>query len=269
MNFEIEDKVLSCRQVFAGYGDRDVITELSFEVRKGETVGIIGPNGAGKTTLMKVMAGLIKPRSGAIYFQDKPQTEWNSLDLARQIAYIAQRQTIYFPFRAEEVVMMGRIPHQRHRYFDSQEDWDAVQRAMMLTNTEPLRGRYYSDLSGGEQQLVVLASALAQEPQLLLLDEPTNFLDLKHQLQILDILRQLHGEKGTTLMLVTHDLNLAEEFCSRLLVLGQGRLVADLTSSQDDMLRLPVELIESVFQVQARNLPEQRIQVSYSGKRPS
>lgn len=250
----------SCYQTFdlgCSYGPIDALSDLNLSIPTGEIVGIVGPNGAGKTTLLKALCGLIGGYRGAVHFQGRPLKEWSPRDLSRSVAYVPQRTQILFPFTAREVVLMGRLPHQRGLYFDRPEDRRVVQQALEMTDSLAFAERPFNELSGGEQQLVALASALAQKPQVLLLDEPTVFLDLKHQLQIFKILRILHERSGTTLILVTHDLEAAEGFCSRLFFLKQGRLQAELDLNGEGR-KVPAELIESVFDVRASEFGEGR-----------
>lgn len=239
------------------YAEAAILEHLDFEIQAGEIVGILGPNGAGKTTLLRIMGGLLKPASGKLLFEGERISLWNRTRLAGRIAFLAQQTSITFPFTAREIVLMGRLPHQGGTFFESAEDHRIVDQALTLTGCSDLAGRFFNDLSGGEQQLVALASALAQEPDVLLLDEPTVYLDLRHRLQIFGILKDLHRAKGCTLVMVTHDLNLAEAFCSRLLLLNKGSLVADLDNSRprdEGGCALTSELIASLYGVNASAL---------------
>ena len=242
--------VYRLEQVTFAYGNEPVLSSLDLELRPGEILGILGPNGAGKTTLLRILGGQIRRWSGSVEFLGRNLKYWRPKELARHIAYLPQKTNLAFPYTAYEVVLMGRIPYQEASYFESPRDHEAARRALRLTESESLAHRLFQELSGGEQQLVCLSSALAQEPEVLLLDEPTVFLDLRHQLQICRILRRLHDEMGLTMVLVTHDLELAESFSSRLLFLKQGRALADLAAT-DSPLITPPELIERVFDVRA------------------
>src|SRR5215831_14775659 len=188
-----------------GYFSSLVLRGLSTEIAAGEFVGLIGPNGAGKSTLLKIMAGLLRGYHGSVDFSGKSLSQWNSLDLAKRIAFVPQETHMVFPFSAGEIVMMGRLPHQGSAVFDSPRDVETVREAMALTDTQALASKAFNQLSGGERQRVVLASALAQNPEVLLLDEPTVYLDLKHQMQFYGILERLNADRNMTIISVTHD----------------------------------------------------------------
>lgn len=212
------------------YADEPVLGEVSFTLGAAELVTVVGPNGAGKSTLLGILAGLLEGYEGSCRFQGKEVSEWKRRALARELSFVPQSLRLEFPFTAEQVVLMGRTPY-CDGLFESPEDWDAVARAMRLTDTEAFRQRDFRSLSGGERQRVVLAAALAQSPRVLLLDEPTTFLDLKHQLSIYQLLRDLARE-GLLVVAVTHDLNLASAYADRVLILDGGRLRANAPPEQ-------------------------------------
>ena len=201
------------------YGLRDV----SFELPRTGLIAAAGPNGAGKSTLLGILAGLRRPYGGSATYAAREIREWPRRDFARRITFLPQSLRIEFPFTAEEVVLMGRTPYARG-WLESRADREAALRAMETTDTVQFRARDFRSLSGGERQRVVLASALAQQPEALLLDEPATFLDLKHQLALY---RLMAGLARTMLVIaVTHDLNLALQFADRALVLDDGRVAA-------------------------------------------
>jgi cobalamin transport system ATP-binding protein len=210
-----------------GYTSVPVLQGLSTEILAGEFVTLIGPNGAGKSTLLKIMAGLIRGYSGTVDFSGKALSLWRTRELARRIAFVPQETHMVFPFAAVEIVMMGRLPHRTGLIFDSPRDAEWAREAMTLTDTAGLASKVFNELSGGERQRVVLASALAQNPDVLLLDEPTVYLDLKHQLQFYDILERLNAERGMTIVSATHDVNLAARYARRMMALRSGIFLAD------------------------------------------
>jgi iron complex transport system ATP-binding protein len=250
------------------YGAIPALEEIGTHVAAHEIVGLVGPNGAGKSTLLKLLGGLLRGWRGAIHFQGIPLERWKRCEIAKRVAYVPQQAHITFPYTAREVVLMGRLPHQDGSFFETGRDREQVDRALALTDCRHLADRPFGSLSGGERQLVVLASALAQEPQVLLLDEPTVFLDLKHQLAISSILSELHRDHGVTLILVTHDLNMAQAFCSRVLAIKDGRLSAVVTRlAGADALTFGADVIEDVFEVRAtshRSGDRERIVLSWS-----
>jgi iron complex transport system ATP-binding protein len=176
---------------------------------------------------------------------------WDRRAFARQVAFLPQQARILFPFTVWEVVAMGRAPHQAGTYFESAADRARIAAALELAGCSHLSARPFQELSGGEQQLVCLAAALAQDPKVLLLDEPTVFLDLNHQLQVFEVLNQLHRKDGLTLVVVTHDLNLARFCCDRLVLLRSGQLRAEV---RDPARGIPAELLSDVFEVPAARL---------------
>lgn len=207
------------------YGDAEVLRDVSIEISGSQFVALVGPNGAGKSTLLGILAGLREGYSGTCEYRGRSVREWNRRLFAREVSFVPQSVKIEFPFSAEQVVLMGRTPHCAG-LFEAPGDWEAVERAMETTNTAAFRHRDFRSLSGGERQLVVLASAIAQEPRTLLLDEPATFLDVRHQLAIYGLLRDL-SRRGTLVIAVTHDLNLAATFADRVIALHGGRIAAD------------------------------------------
>jgi iron complex transport system ATP-binding protein len=221
------------------YGVRDA----TFELMDPGLVAIAGPNGAGKSTLLGIMAGLRHPYLGSCFYEGVEVRRWSKRDFARCVAFLPQMVRFEFPFTAEQVVLMGRTPY-GGGWYESAEDIAAAEQAMLTADVLPFRSRDFRSLSGGERQRVILASALAQEPRTLLLDEPTTFLDLKHQLSMYRLLREL-GQRGMLVIAVTHDLNLALQFADRILVLDQGRVAGD----GEPVRVLNPDLIDRVFGV--------------------
>jgi iron complex transport system ATP-binding protein len=202
-----------------------ILQGISFDVSPGQCVGILGPNGAGKSTLLRLMAAALPASTGAILLDGRALTLWPARARAQRLAFVPQRVEATFPFRVREIVLMGRTPYLKRWQKEREEDWRIVQEALMLTDTAHLAERDVTTLSGGELQRVAIARALAQRPAFLLLDEPTTSLDLRHQMEILQLLRKL-TRQGVTIVAVLHDLNLALTACSTVLVLHGGALYA-------------------------------------------
>ncbi|HTL60441.1 MAG TPA: ABC transporter ATP-binding protein [Nitrospira sp.] len=220
------------RNVCFQYGGlQAVLSDVSFSVHAGEMFGIVGPNGSGKTTLLKLLAKIVPAQRGSIGLFGQSVSELRQEDVARSVAYVPQDTHQMFPFTVAEAVLMGRFPHHHRRFWDWGFGWDSpddrgvAQQAMSTMDVLHLAGRSVMELSGGERQRVVIARALAQEPRVLLLDEPTAFLDLQHQVEICAVLHRLKTERGLTILVVSHDLNLASQFCDRLMLLDRGRIV--------------------------------------------
>lgn len=219
MNPAIDIQELTCR-----YEKRTVIDKISFSVQPGEFFIIIGPNGSGKSTLVNTIAGLIKPAGGEIRIKGIPLQKYSQRELARAIAVVRQQVSVDFPFSVAEIVMMGRAPHQGILGLEKQQDSEAVREALVFTNLENLSDRRIHQLSGGERQRVFIARAICQDPEIMLLDEPTAALDLAHQTHTMDLMERLRIEKGTTIIMISHDINLASLYADSLLLLKEGRI---------------------------------------------
>lgn len=228
------------------YDGAQVLDRATLRFDAAQLVAIVGPNGAGKSTLLGIMAGLRPGHTGRCEYDGTEVSRWPRRDFARRVSFIPQSLRMEFPFTGEQVVLMGRTPH-CDGLFESPADWEAVERALAITDTLAFRRRDFRSLSGGERQRVILASAVAQQPETLLLDEPTTFLDLKHQVAIYRLLAELSGQ-GMLVIAVTHDINLAAAFADRIVVLNAGRVVADAGPAQV----LAPELIREVFGVESQ-----------------
>jgi iron complex transport system ATP-binding protein len=250
--------ILSARGLTFSYERTAVLRDVSLEVAEGDAVCIVGPNGAGKSTLLRLLGGLLAGYEGELTFQGRPLRSWRTRELARRIAYVPQQLEMTFPYSAREVVLMGRLPHQGGSLFESERDHAAVDAALGAAEARHLAERAFRELSGGEQQLVMLASALAQEPELMLLDEPSAFLDLRHQLLMARTLRELHRQRGLTLLLVSHDLDLAEALATRVVMLREGTVRHEVPPEADGRVRLTPGMIADVFDVLAEHVEEGR-----------
>jgi ABC-type cobalamin/Fe3+-siderophores transport system ATPase subunit len=219
------ETVVRLSGVVAGYGAAPVLSGAHLEIRGGEHVALLGPNGSGKTTLLRVVAGTLTSRAGEVELFGRPIGAWDRGDLARAVTILPQGMELPAGFTVAEVVAFGRIPHARSWFATSAEDEAAVGRAMVEADVDALADRRVESLSGGERQRVLLALALAQEPRLLLLDEPTAHLDIGHQLALIGLLERLRRIRGLTVLAVLHDLNLAQRFADRTMLLDAGRVV--------------------------------------------
>jgi len=210
-----------------GFPERpNFLGPIHLDLHRGECLGIVGPNGAGKSTLLRLLAGLRQPASGRVELDGRPLSSMGGIQRARRIAFLPQQTPKDLPHTVSRIVLMGRFPHRRFGLFENAADVSIARRAMEATDTLPFELRPLASLSGGEAQRVHLAAAIAQQPTVLLLDEPTAALDLAHQLSIFDLLRRLGRQEGISIVVVTHDLNLASRFCGRVLLLDDGRPVA-------------------------------------------
>jgi iron complex transport system ATP-binding protein len=218
---------LEVRNVSVAYRDRLAVESANFEVSAGELVCLVGPNGAGKSTLLRSISGGVPVAAGTIAIDGVPRDEIDRVALARRMAVVPGQTVVTFPMRVEELVALGRVPHEHPLLGLRPADRAAIDHAIERVDIAHLRGRDVRELSLGERQLVVLAMTVAQGAQLLLLDEPTVHLDLRHQVEVMQLLADLARRDGVTVLAVLHDLSLASHFFPRLLLLHEGRLVAD------------------------------------------
>jgi iron complex transport system ATP-binding protein len=224
---------------------RAILRDVSFTVEPGERVALIGPNGAGKSTLLRVVAGVLRPNAGRVELGGEAVAALDRTAVARRLAVVPQQTALPFSMRVEEVVALGRLPHEDALRGARPADRAAVAEAIDRVGLGHLLGRDARELSLGERQLVLLALAVAQASPTLLLDEPTVHLDLRHQVEAMELMRDLNERDGTTLIAVLHDLALASHFFPRLILLDHGRLVGDGTPAEV----LTDERIREVFGV--------------------
>jgi len=247
MNPAIETRELS----FA-YKDREVLHGVWFSVERGEMVAILGPNGSGKTTLIKILSAVLDGR-GEVKLNGRPIETYERRELSRLIAVVPQESRVTFPYTVAEIIMMGRASYHSPFALEGKKDLQVARASMELTDCQEFSNRYLHELSGGEKQRVMIARALAQEPEILLLDEPSAFLDLKHQVQVFELLRRLNRDRGLTIVAALHDVNLAALFFPRLAMLRDGKIYRDGSPREV----LTEQTIEEVYgiQVQVRYEP--------------
>ena len=227
-------------------GGSQILRGVDLRAERGELVGVIGPNGSGKSTLLKCIYRVLKPTGGAVWLDGRDISDYSYKESARQVAVVAQHNYYNFDFSVRDVVMMGRSPHKRALERDNARDHQMVARALETVGMADFAQRSFATLSGGEQQRVILARALAQDTPCLILDEPTNHLDIKYQLQLMDIVKGL----DRTVIAAIHDLNIAAMYCDRLYAVKEGRVVA---SGRPEEVLTP-ELIRAVYEVEAEVL---------------
>jgi len=248
--------MLSVQHVSGGYTGESVLKDISFEVGKGELLGVLGPNGSGKTTLLKMVSGILPIKQGEIFINGKRLQEYGIKQLAQMVAVLSQHSSQSFSYTVKETVSLGRYAHQKG-WFQSwtQEDEEVVQRVMDQTGVSSFQNKNIQQLSGGEKQRVFLAQALAQEPEILLLDEPTNHLDLSYQKELLDLLKHWTAEKGLTVISIFHDLNLAGLYCDRLLLLEKGTI--NINHIPNEVLR--EDRIRDVYNTKIQKHPHPKV----------
>lgn len=235
--------MLELENLTCGYASGFFIKNINLIVKQKEFLGIIGPNGSGKTTLLKAIARYIKPKEGNIFFKKKNIWEIPVKDLFKKIAIVTQEIKVD-SMSVEEFVLLGRTPHfKRFQLLETEKDFEIAKECMSLTDTLRLKNKSINKISGGEKQLVNIARALTQEPELLLLDEPTTYLDIKYQVEILNLMKRLNKQFGITIIMIIHDLNLASEYCDRLVLLNEGMIFKTGTPYEV----LTYEIIEEIY----------------------
>lgn len=223
------ETALRVREVTFRYpgAERSALERVSLEVEEGGHVVILGPNGSGKSTLLRCMLGRVQPEAGEVAVLGRPVAQWPPRELARLVGVVPQEEHWIFPLAVEEIVSLGRYPHLGAWRQQGAADRAAVRRALERCDVRELRERRVDALSGGERQRVRIARALAQEPRILVLDEPTIHLDVRHEMEIFELVRGLVAESALTVVTVTHNLNLAARYADRLTLLHSGRLAAE------------------------------------------
>lgn len=238
--------MITVEHLVGGYGKKPIIHDLHLEIQKGEFFALLGPNGSGKTTLFKLITGQLPIVSGSIAIDGKPMHKLSKLEKARKVAVLSQESQVTFDFTVEEIVSLGRYPHQTGFFKRiSADDQKIIDHVMQVTRIEQFRNSQFRTLSGGEKQRVLLAKALAQEPEILLLDEPTNHLDIKHTFQILNMLKEWQRTKELTIFAILHDLNVASLYADRVALLHKGSFleVGDVdTLRKEDQLKKVYEV---------------------------
>lgn len=235
---------LRIKDVFFSYDTLSVLENITFELSSRQILALVGPNGAGKSTLLKCINGLLRYQKGSIDLNGKPIKGMHRKEIARYLAYVPQSNSYIFPFTVFDMVLQGRYPHgNRHQ---RKQDLEKTVEALWRTGTEDLAMRNLGSISGGQQQKVIIAKAIAQEAEVLLLDEPTSNLDIMHQLEIMELLRDMVNENNMSAIISMHDLNLASRYADEVIMLEQGKIVA----AGDPVSVLTPENIASVYNVE-------------------
>lgn len=248
------------------YHGEPALDDVSLVVEPGEVVGLLGPNGSGKSTLLKILSGVLSRYAGSARVDGAEVRTTRPRDLASKLAVVPQETTFGFPFSVLEIVLMGRHPHLAGLAFETQRDVDLARTALARCGVAHLESRTIQELSSGERQRVVFARALAQEPQALLLDEPASFLDIRHQTELYDLVRELAVADGTAVLTVLHDLNLAAEYCDRIYLLRQGRVAAQGRTAEVLTYANLTAVFETEVYVDTNHLTGQLLVVPLSGR---
>lgn len=213
-------------KIRVGYGDTTVIDNLSVMIPRNKITVILGANGCGKSTLIKSMSRIIEPQEGCFVMNGKKIKDYNTVELAKQLGLLPQSPVVPSGITVEDLVARGRSPYQKFFSKLNKEDYEMIAWSMKQMGIEKLADKYVEELSGGQKQRVWIALALAQDTDILLLDEPTTYLDIAHQIEILDCTKRLNREKGTTIVMILHDINLSIRYADHILAMKNGKLIA-------------------------------------------
>jgi iron complex transport system ATP-binding protein len=240
--------MISTKNLTFAYAEEPVLSDISLDFQAGEFTGVIGPNGSGKSTLLKLIGGILPSPPETVFFKNHELSHYKKKDLAVSIAWIPQEKQMAFSFKVIDIVLMGRHPYLSPLSFEGENDYQIAEEAMKQTQVLEFANRSFNEISGGEKQRVMIASAISQKPELMLLDEPTSALDIKYQVEILNILKQLNEGENKSLILAMHDLHLASKFCRRLVLLKEGRVFCEGPPAEV----LKKEILEEVYEVKVK-----------------
>jgi len=218
------DYQINVEKLSFSYGLKKVLEQVDMNIKKGSFFCIVGPNGSGKSTLLKVISTALKPRKGVVYLEGRNINQIKNRSVAKLLSFVPQNTSLEFDFKVSDVVLMGRYPYVNKLRGETQNDLDIAEKAMQYTNTDYLKNRSFMELSGGERQRVILAQALAQEPEILILDEPVSHLDLQHQVEILSLIKKMCVDKKLTAIVVLHDLNMASAYSDYIVMMKDGEV---------------------------------------------
>jgi iron complex transport system ATP-binding protein len=240
--------MIEVKNLYASYNGRDVLKQIDLKVERGIFMGLLGPNGSGKTTLLRCISGNLSPRKGTVRIMGRSVDRWKEKELARRMAIIHQDTNPGFDFKVSEIIAMGRYPYLKRFSFNDPEGNRAIARALEWTNMEELKEKEISKLSGGEKQRVFIARAFAQASDILLMDEPTKNLDIRHSMDIMEIVKENGRLRKMAVLTVLHDIDLAARFCDRIALLKHGRVVAEGETEKV----LTEDIIRRVFDIKVK-----------------
>jgi ABC-type cobalamin/Fe3+-siderophores transport system ATPase subunit len=245
---QVSSAMIATQGLTFAYAEEPVLSDISLNFQAGEFTGVIGPNGSGKSTLLKLIGGILPSPSETVFFKNRELNHYKKKELAVLIAWIPQEKQMAFPFKVIDIVLMGRHPYLSPLSFEGKDDYQIAEDAMRQTQVLEFAHRSFNEISGGEKQRVMIASAISQKPEVMLLDEPTSALDIKYQIEVLNILKRLNEDENKSLILAMHDLHLASKFCKRLVLLKKGQVFCEGTPAEV----LKKEILEDVYEVKVK-----------------
>lgn len=239
---------IDVKNLYVSYGEKDILSDISISIEKGKITSIIGVNGCGKSTFLKSIGGIIPFRKGSVDIAGKPLKSYKKKNLAKRLAYLSQRHTAPSDITVEELVAFGRFSHRKWYEQASKKDIDVIDKVIDITGLTKYRKRRVSTLSGGENQKAWIAMSLCQEPDILLLDEPTTFLDIYHQIEVMELLRKLNQKSGLSILMVVHDINHAYKYSDTIIAIKDRNIY----SSGESKSIINPDLIENVFHIKTK-----------------
>lgn len=248
---------INIKDLKIGYDKKTIIEELDLSLEEGKITSIIGPNGCGKSTLLKSIGRILKKEKGDIFLLDKNMNDMKSKEIAEKLAILSQNPTAPSQLKVEELISYGRYPHRTNINKLSDKDKDKIEWALKVTNTFEFKDRELSDLSGGQRQRVWLAMALAQETDILLLDEPTTFLDMSHQLEVLNIVKKLNDKQGCTVVMVLHDINHAAKYSDFIIAMKDGKILY----KDEPNLIMNKKVLKDIYNIDAELITNEKYNV--------
>lgn len=248
---------INIKDLKIGYDKKTIIEELDLSLEEGKITSIIGPNGCGKSTLLKSIGRILKKEKGDIFLLDKNMNDMKSKEIAEKLAILSQNPTAPSQLKVEELISYGRYPHRTNINKLSDKDKDKIEWALKVTNTFEFKDRELSDLSGGQRQRVWLAMALAQETDILLLDEPTTFLDMSHQLEVLNIVKKLNDKQGCTVVMVLHDINHAAKYSDFIIAMKDGKILY----KDEPNLIMNKKVLKDIYNIDAELITNEKYSV--------
>lgn len=258
--------ILSLNNVSFAYKNNIIIKNINLNIQKGEFISIIGPNGAGKSTLLKIIAGLLTPQEGETKIQQQTLKKINKSQLAKQISYLPQNTYYFDSLTVKEIVYLGRIPYLKNKFFPDTEDQNEVEKAIEIAGIQHLTNRYIHELSGGEKQLTFIAKLISQKTEMMLLDEPTTFLDIKHTIKIMNVIKQLNQQDDITIIASMHDLNIAAMYSDKIALMKKGEIISFDQPHKVLTYKKIKEAFETEFYIDVNDLTAEPIVLPLSPK---
>lgn len=262
----MNENIIEIKNLSFSYNNSLILQNINLQIKEGEFISIIGPNGAGKTTLLNILCGLKKYNYGEIIIKNKPLSKINKEELAKLIAYLPQFNENLEYLKVFQIILLGRLPYFRKKFFETSLDIEIAKKAMEICNITHLANRYFHQLSGGEKQMVLIAKLIAQKTPIMILDEPITFLDINHVIKIMNLIKKINQAEGVSVILSLHDLNLAAMYSDRLVLLAKGNILSIGTPSEVLIYEKIKKAFETEFYIDKNDLTGEPLVIPMSPK---